>query len=43
MIQIFIDLFHTLVATVWDVLPIVVILFSFQRLAFRKPMPNRKK
>jgi len=43
MIQIFIDLLHTLVATVWDVLPIVVILFSFQRLAFRKPMPNRKK
>lgn len=43
MIQIFIDLFHTLVATVWDVLPIVVILFGFQRLAFRKPMENRKK
>ena len=43
MIQIFIDLFHTLVDTVWDVLPIVVILFAFQRLAFRKPMPNRKK
>ena len=43
MIQIFIDLFHTMVATIWDVLPIVVILFSFQRLAFRKPMPNRKK
>jgi len=43
MTQIFTDLFHTLVGTVWDVLPIVVILFSFQRLAFRKPMPNRKK
>ena len=43
MIQIFIDLFHTLVTTIWDVLPIVVILFAFQRLAFRKPMPNRKK
>jgi len=43
MIQIFINLFHTLVTTVWDVLPIVVILFAFQRLAFRKPMPNRKK
>jgi hypothetical protein len=43
MIQIFIDLFHTLVATVWDVLPIVVILFGFQRLAFRKPIPNLKK
>ncbi len=43
MIQIFIDLFHTLVATVWDVLPIVVILFGFQRLAFRKPIANRKK
>jgi len=43
MMQIFIDLFHTLVATVWDVLPIVVILFGFQRLAFRKPIANRKK
>jgi hypothetical protein len=43
MIQIFIDLFHTLVATVWDVLPIVVILFGFQRLAFRKPIANLKK
>jgi hypothetical protein len=43
MIQIFIDLFHTLVATVWDVLPIVIILFGFQRLAFRKPIANRKK
>jgi len=43
MIQIFIDLFHTLVSTVWDVLPIVVILFGFQRLAFRKPIANLKK
>ncbi|MGB5707668.1 MAG: DUF1538 domain-containing protein [Arenicellales bacterium] len=43
MIHIFIDLFHVLIATVWDVLPIVVILFGFQRLAFRTPMPNRKK
>ncbi len=43
MIQIFIDLFHTLVVTVWDVLPIVVILFGFQRLAFRKPIANLKK
>jgi hypothetical protein len=42
-IHIFIDLFHVLIATVWDVLPIVVILFGFQRLAFRTPMPNRKK
>ena len=43
MIQIFIDLFHTLLDTIWDVLPIVVILFGFQRLAFRKPIANRKK
>jgi hypothetical protein len=43
MMQVFINLFHTLVTTVWDVLPIVVILFVFQRLAFRKPMANRKK
>ena len=43
MIQIFIDLFRTLVATIWDVLPIVVIIFGFQRLLFRKPIANRRK
>ena len=43
MTQIFTDFFHTLVGTIWDVLPIVVILLVFQRLAFRKPIPNRKK
>ena len=43
MIQIFVDLFNTLLATIWDVLPIVLIIFGFQRVVFRKPMANRKK
>lgn len=43
MLNIFIDLFHTLIATVWDVLPIVVIIFGFQRIVFRTPIANRKK
>jgi hypothetical protein len=28
---------------VWDVLPIVIIIFGFQRLVLRKPIANRKK
>ena len=43
MMHIFIDLFNTLLATIWDVLPIVIIIFGFQRVVFRKPMANRKK
>jgi hypothetical protein len=43
MMHIFVDLFNTLLATIWDVLPIVVIIFGFQRIVFRKPMANRKK
>ena len=33
-------LFETLLATVWDVLPIILIIFGFQFLVIRKPMPN---
>jgi hypothetical protein len=43
MMQIFVDLFNTLLTTIWDVLPIVLIIFGFQRVVFRKPMANRKK
>lgn len=43
MAHIFVDLFNTLLATIWDVLPIVLIIFGFQRVVFRKPMANRKK
>ncbi|MDH3631424.1 MAG: DUF1538 domain-containing protein [Gammaproteobacteria bacterium] len=43
MIQIVIDLFNTLKATVWDVLPIVVVIFGFQLLILRKPIPHLKR
>jgi len=34
------DLVHTLLDTVADVVPIVVIIFGFQRLVLRKPVPH---
>jgi len=37
------DLFETIAATIWDVLPIVVIIFGFQLAVLRKPIPNLKK
>jgi hypothetical protein len=43
MIQIIIDLFLTIASTVWDVLPIAVIIFGFQLLILRKPIPNLRK
>jgi hypothetical protein len=43
MTTILINLFSTLVSTVWDLLPIVVIIFGFQRLVIRKVIPNLKK
>jgi len=43
MLDILVDLWLTLLETIWDVLPIVVIIFGFQRLVIRKPVPNRKK
>ena len=41
--HIFVDLFYTLLSTVWDVLPIVLIIFGFQILVLRKAIPNLKK
>jgi hypothetical protein len=43
MLQIFIDLVLTILDTIWDVLPIAVIIFGFQLLILRKPIPNLKK
>ena len=43
MIQIFIDLFFTIIYTIKDVLPIALIIFGFQFLVLRKPIPNLKK
>jgi hypothetical protein len=43
MLHIFIDLLLTIASTVWDVLPIVIVIFGFQRLVLRKPIANRKK
>jgi hypothetical protein len=43
MTHIFFGLIEVLIATIWDVLPIVVILFGFQRLAFNRPIANLKK
>ena len=42
-LQIFADLVLTIAVTVWDVLPIVVIIFGFQLFILRKPFPNLKK
>ena len=41
--QIIIDLFLTIAATILDVLPIAVIIFGFQLLVLRKPIPNLKR
>ncbi len=43
MIHIFTDLFHVILATIWDVLPIAAIIFGFQLFVLRKAMPNLKK
>lgn len=37
------DLFHVMLATIWDVFPIAAIIFGFQLLVLRKPIPNLKK
>lgn len=34
------DLLATLAATVWDVTPVVALIFGFQLLVIRRPMPN---
>jgi hypothetical protein len=43
MIQIIIDLFLTIASTILDVLPIAVIIFGFQLVILRKPIPNLRK
>ena len=37
------DLFFTILATVWDVLPIAAIIFGFQFFVLRRPIANLKK
>ncbi len=41
--QILIDLVFTIGTTIWDVLPIAIIIFGFQLLVLRKPVPNLRK
>jgi Protein of unknown function (DUF1538) len=43
MSHILIDLFYVILDTVWDVLPIVSIIFGFQIVILRKPILNLKK
>ena len=43
MLHILIDLFFVIAATVWDVLPIALIIFGFQIFILRKPIPNLKR
>jgi hypothetical protein len=43
MLHIFTDLLLTIASTVWDVVPIVIIIIGFQRLVLGKPLPNRKR
>jgi len=43
MLHIFTDLLLAIASTVWDVLPIVIIIFGFQRLVLGKPVANRGK
>jgi len=37
------DLFHVILSTIWDVLPIAAIIFGFQLFVLRKAIPNLKK
>lgn len=37
------DLLSTILTTIWDVLPIVAVIFGFQLIVLRKPIPNLKK
>lgn len=41
--QLFIDLLLTIATTIWDVLPIAIIIFGFQFLVLRKPVANLRK
>lgn len=43
MINLFIHIFHITLNTIIDVLPIVIVIFGFQFLVIRKPIPNLGK
>ena len=43
MLHILTDLVFVIASTVWDVLPIAIILFGFQLFILRKPIPNLKR
>jgi len=43
MLHIFTDLLVAIASTVWDVIPIVIVIFGFQWLVLRKPVANRKR
>ena len=43
MMHILVDLFYAILDTVWDVLPIAMIIFGFQFLILRKPIPHLRK
>lgn len=43
MLNILSDLIAVIAGTVWDVLPIAIIIFGFQILILRKPIPNLKR
>jgi hypothetical protein len=43
MLHILTDLLVAIASTVWDVVPIVIVIFGFQRLVLGKPLPNRKR
>jgi len=43
MSELFIHLFHVTLDTIFDVLPIAIIIFGFQFLVIRKPIPNLGK
>jgi len=41
--HIFVDLFYVILGTIWDVLPIALIIFGFQIFVLRKAIPNLKR
>ncbi len=43
MSEILLDLLVTIAYTVWDITPIVLVIFGFQLVILRKPIPNLKK
>lgn len=42
-LHLFVDLISTILATIWDVLPIAAIIFGFQIFVLRRAVPNLKK